>query len=428
LVFGVLGPLLLLAITGLYAWNAYSTVMRDSDQQLTARALESNQFAARFVAETVARQIDRRWMALEREAADPEFQRLLLRATGQEMKSAARQELQQWMESMSRRHSGLVGASWFVADDAGLRLARYPLSDITRDGDFAFRDYFHGQGKNLPPATVGIKPIENVHRSIVFESKTTGRPVVAFSAPVWYAVEEPDRRIIGVLTMTVELGDFAELHGDSGDVRNQFAVLIDTRQDENGRKGSILEHPHLPELLEKRQHQPDYEMPFLDEEHLELFQRIAEDLTVGGSADEADDDVTADDADGGIAPPELLHDYEDPVGKVSDAYAGRWLAAVEPVIVSGRPQDVKNTDWVVLVQERHDTATQPVSELAGRLVHKAVWAFSLLIGVILLLWGIVITMLTESSRRPWFGGLRRTIGLSTNSINGNNTSKTPTQA
>jgi hypothetical protein len=68
-----------------------------------------------------------------------------------------------------------------------------------------------------------------------------------------------------------------------------------------------------------------------------------------------------------------------------------------------------------------------VAALAGRLVHKAIWAFSLLIGVILLLWGIVVTMLTESSRRPWLAALRRTAGLSTSTINGSNTSKTPTQ-
>jgi hypothetical protein len=437
LVFGVLGPLLLLAITGLYAWNAYNTVMRDSDEQLTARALESNQFAARFVAEAVARQIDRRWLALEREAADPEFQRLLLRATGQDLKSSARQELQQWMEAMNRRHVGLEGASWFVADDAGLRLARYPFSDETKGGDFAFRDYFHGQGKNLPPATVGIKPIEHVHRSIVFESKTTGKPVVAFSAPVWYAVEEPERRIIGVLTMTVELGDFAELHGDSGAPRNQFAVLIDTRQDENGRKGSILEHPYLPELLRKRQQQPDYELPFVDEEHLQRFQRIAQETTSGAAVDddpetmradrdEADDELASDTADPDAL--QLLHDYRDPVGEVSPAYAGRWLAAVDPVIVSGRPQEVNNTDWVVLVQERHAAATEPVADLAERLMRKGIWALSLVVGVVVLLWGIVITMLAESSRRPWLAMLRRSAGLPGSSATGSeNNSQAPTQ-
>jgi serine/threonine protein kinase len=444
LVFGVLGPLLLLAITGLYAWNAYNTVMRDSDEQLTDRALESNRFAARFVAEAVARQIDRRWLALEREAADPEFARLLLRATDQEVKSAARQELQQWMEAIDRRHSSLEVASWFVSDDIGRRLARYPFSDETKDGDFAFRDYFHGQGKNLPPSTAGIEPIEHVHRSIVFESKTTGKPVVAFSAPVWYGVEEPERRVVGVLTMTVELGNFAELHGGSGAAGDQFAVLIDTRQDENGRKGSILEHPYLPVLLRRRQQQPDFELPFLDEAHLELFRKIAEELTSNESAedepvaeeaeeepvaeDEPADDESGDQSKEVDGSDQLLVDYRDPIGEVNGDYAGRWLAAAEPVIVSGRPVEVKNTDWVVLVQERHATATEPVSELAGRLVRKGIWALSLLVGVIVLLWGIVITMLTESSRRPWIAALRRKVGLSATGLNGSSTSKTPTQA
>ena len=42
-------------------------------------------------------------------------------------------------------------------------------------------------------------------------------------------------------------------------------------------------------------------------------------------------------------------DWRDPVG---GPYAGPWLAAFEPVPVEGRLEPVRDTGWVVVVQER----------------------------------------------------------------------------
>jgi hypothetical protein len=343
---------------------------------------------------------------------------MVRRAQDQALKSQARRDLQEHMEEMARRHAGLEAASWFVSDNRGDRLARAPFSDETKEGNFAYRDYFHGQGKNLPTGTVGLKPIENVHRSIVFQSKTTENRIVAFAVPIW-TTEDPERTakdIIGVLVMTHELGEFAELRDPTAG-ENQFAVLVDLRQDENGQRGSILEHPYLTALLHKKHEDPDYQLPFLDKYRLELLEKVVEEMGDGDSTE------TSADSNG------FLQDYHDPVGERNPDYAGRWLAACEPVIVSGRPPHVQDTGWVVFVQERHRAATQPVADLAGRLMRKGAWAFSIVIAVITLLWGFVMTVLSDGSGEPRIASMRRWLGLPTQSLagggNGHGTSKTP---
>lgn len=408
LVFGVLGPALLLAIMSAYAWNAFSTVTQDSNRQLTNRALESNHFAARFVAEAVARQIDRRWLTLEREAADAELRRLIQDSAGKEMASEQRRQLQAWIKDVALRHRNLITTSWFLSDRTGLRLGRYPFSDETQERNFAYRDYFHGQGRSFPPGTQGIPPIQRVHRSYVFESLTTSNRMVGFSAPVWSGPEEDAaREVIGVLTMTVELGHFAELRPEAGSGNNQVAVLVDTRQDENSVQGSILEHPHLTELLQlSRDDQLTYHLPayFLDEPLVRELERLRQ-------------QATATDAPPGESAPEdrlgLLEDYRDPIAAADVNFAGRWLAACEPVIVGGRPPEVQDTGWAVIVQERYAAATAPVAQLADRLVRKGLWAFGVVLAVVTLLWGFVIVVLTESPRSKLVVTLRRSVGLST---------------
>ncbi len=45
-------------------------------------------------------------------------------------------------------------------------------------------------------------------------------------------------------------------------------------------------------------------------------------------------------------------DYRDPVGFDFPDFAGRWLAAFEPVLIPGRPSEIEDTGWVVIVQQR----------------------------------------------------------------------------
>ncbi len=68
---------------------------------MTERALESSHFAARFVAEAVARQIDRRWTTLEQAAADPALPEMIRRAAAGD--TGINLQLQHWIEKLSER-------------------------------------------------------------------------------------------------------------------------------------------------------------------------------------------------------------------------------------------------------------------------------------------------------------------------------------
>jgi hypothetical protein len=391
LVFGVVGPALLLAVMAIYAWNVFRTVMQDSDQQMTERALESSHFAARFVAEAVARQIDRRWTTLEQAAADSRLPDMIERADTADDTDPA--ELQEWIYALRERHGDLGAASWFISDHLGNRLARAPFSADTADRNFAHRDYFHGQGRELPEGTPGLKPIHDVHRSLVFTGQTNQRRLVAFSVPVWSAPRDEQREVLGVLTMTVELGSFAVLSSGAGSGNEQIAVLVDTRPDEYDRQGSILEHPDLPA-----------DATYVAEADVRLMEQLRRNAAqrVANGNQEVE----------GTASP-LLRDYHDPIG---GNYAGRWLAACEPVFVSGRSPKAQDTGWIVIVQERYDEATAPVRELGSRMVQQGLLALGVVVAVITLLWGFVVVVLTESPRARWIHTFRRTVGLPTSSM------------
>ena len=61
----------------IFAWSSFDTVMSDSDEALRTRALNSNQFAAKYVAKTVTNELELRYRAVEEMAVSPRFQKLL---------------------------------------------------------------------------------------------------------------------------------------------------------------------------------------------------------------------------------------------------------------------------------------------------------------------------------------------------------------
>ena len=52
---------------------------------------------------------------------------------------------------------------------------------------------------------------------------------------------------------------------------------------------------------------------------------------------------------GSPEPDNLIRDYRDPLDPPE---SGTWLAAFEPVLVRGRPQELRDTGWIVIVQMR----------------------------------------------------------------------------
>ncbi len=486
LVLGVGAPILLLTVISIFAYNGFSTALSQSEEAVIGRALESNRFAAQFVAENVAGQISHRWQLLEQAANRHEMQRLLVEAYRQPRGSPPREALQAALTGLREGHPDISATSWFVTDRDGRQLARYPQGK-TIDQVYSYRDYFHGQGRDLEPGTKDIKPIQDVHRSIVFRSKATKRRMVAFSVPVFSEHRDGETpSVIGVLAMTVELGTFAELRPEYGSSAAQFAVLVDSQEDWHGRRGAVLEHPELarhmrgnsgplPEVyLAPKEIATLAELRPLKLEVLQETERgrphpvSREPGTVVVGSDSENqfnvDDISAKREDGGKTaldsgtrpaqespsnPIRLKNsdvgnarlsesdqsrsdrlrelavrtNYIDPVG---GAFQGRWLAAIEPVIVVDRPPAIGDTGWAVIVQERYADASRPVWELAPQLKQMGLIALTVVGMLVMMLWGFVMIVLNDGPHSQALAGIRRRIGLS--SLRGSSDRTTPNRS
>ena len=99
--------------------------------------------------------------------------------------------------------------------------------------DASHRTYFHGGAadltfeNDLPTYTQmaeGVSPIDDTHFSAAFPSTTTGLWKVAVSTPI-FRDGNPQNEVVGVLGLTVNLGDFAYFRlcstFGSGQIQNQ---------------------------------------------------------------------------------------------------------------------------------------------------------------------------------------------------------------
>ena len=77
MVLGAIGPALLLAVVTWFAWQGFSTAVRQSNEALTDRALASNRFAAQYVARTAGDELVRRYEMVEEVARSKPFRGML---------------------------------------------------------------------------------------------------------------------------------------------------------------------------------------------------------------------------------------------------------------------------------------------------------------------------------------------------------------
>ncbi len=386
-VLGVLGPLLLFLAAGFFGSRTIDQAILSTQDALRQEALGSNNMAAWSAARTLESELERYFRLLRNEMDRDEFRDALVAALDdpamrRELKSIADQgtsvaalkmtearerlldlSVQQALDDyLGRRLSRYVDtppeshipslATMFVADAAGTIFGIAYDDPVPRDQNsagrnFAYRTYFHGQKNDLPEDTPieSIDPLERMHLSAAFQSTATGLWKVAISAPV-YLPENTARRPDAVFVMTINLGDFELLQGDSGD--NLIAVLVDAR--EGSKRGTVLQHPYLE--TRHREGKPHNGQSYrVDEALMDALLR-------GGEVDE----------------------YHDPVAREDDAdrYTGKWLAAMQPVRVpgedsvagddseSGRYGD-QQADLLVLVQYRLNKVFAPVDTMRRRL-------------------------------------------------------------
>lgn len=336
---------------------------RERDARLSAHVAhaESLQLTAQFVARAVGKDLQSRWLILQKAASDPEFQRLIQRAAESESVSPEGDpEMQLWLSEhravYSEEGGPAIATSWFVTMSNGVQLGRAPRGPSIGKF-FGYRDYFHGQGKDLDPETIAehlLPPVTRPHRSIVFKSKSNGEFMVALSVPVWGAVTAPDgttsRKVLATLAMSQSLGDFEVLNARMGSDR--VVVLVDTGQNALGERGTVLHDSRTgsPEWLEAQQEA-------LSSQTRQVPEQILNELTelralrklqleqASGTKPLATKGAVRDD----------FVDYSTP-----DI---QWTAAFEPIIFR-RPRNMnevtseapllEDTGWVVVVQEPHE--------------------------------------------------------------------------
>jgi serine/threonine-protein kinase len=291
--------------------------------------------AARFAAKAVANEVDRRWRILTEASADPQLQRLMLTPQSKVVGSTEQHSLQQWIDGRRKAHAPEAD-SWFLTDPHGVQIARAPFNEQTLFADFSGRTYFHGGPRNLvaDENRRDVKPIGHVHLSAVYLSTATRSLKVAFSTPVWKG-NEADGEHLGVLGMSLEIGGFYELQ--TGLDAGQIAVLVDTREDQvegSPKSGLILHHPLLPEVQRRA------DKPLLFRIQPQLVDRLRH---LSGLRTHDTGDAVATAVAESIDPA-----YDDPLAVEGGR---RVIAAFEPVRIETRSPEVRDTGWVVIVQE-----------------------------------------------------------------------------
>ncbi len=362
------------AITSMLVFTLFSSLVSaigfgtyaQTESQLRANAENARQQSLRsatlLAAETVGREINRRWELLEREVLDPELLQLLQKNETDPQDKTERKLLQAWLTNLGGQNErSLRFDTLFLVNAEGVQLARYKLEEgLTIGKSFAHRDYFHGRGRDDDEVERSLsakpRPIQRPHLSALYQSSSDQSLKVAVSVPIWSEkAGVPERRILGVLGMSVELNNFGgvlerKLPG------NQTVELIDLRFDEltgKPQRGLILHHP----ALQKQQFATP---PRLSESFISNFlQHGVARLWESQQTARGNPPLQKSPFTGPIPQEpvnELILDYIDPVDSANE----RWLAAYSTVWIAGRannnegggPEAYLDTGWIVLVKER----------------------------------------------------------------------------
>jgi eukaryotic-like serine/threonine-protein kinase len=390
LLFGLVAPAVLMLIMIVVYFRAFGRAVDQAERMVIRQTYASNQFAAKFLAKSFEAELASYFEFVEREARQTalrdalaiasqspqlailddyrlqpeqrieEQERFLDDPTREPLTDHLQDQLDRMNENASPADAHF--ASLFVVSRRGTMIAdAYPDRIATRSvgRDFSWRTYFHGgpEDRGLVRSAELPEVITGTHLSAVFKSRTTERWKIAISTPI-LDLTTPDQPVLGVLALTIDVGDFAIFRSQS-ETTDYFAVLIDNRPGE--RHGTILQHP----LFRKTPPAEDFKV---SQQQLAGIQQ--------GS----------------------FYAYRDPVADApgGDAYVGRWIAATQSVDLPKRGSTIGvngRTDLLVLVQVHADIATAPVVQLGRRLTFEGLVAFTLIVTAVAAMWLIVIHIL-----------------------------------
>ena len=312
---------------------------KEREMQKTEHSLrlQSLKLAANLAAETVNSTINSRMNILLKEAERGDLVQLV-RAANEDPNS--RETCQQWLDDTKQTHyPHLSCRSWTIQDSQGTQIARWPKVDEASEPiaslgrNYAFRDYFHGQGEDYPQsAVITTRPLTKPHVSVVTRSTNDGELTVSFSVPIKsQSNTRKTEETLGVLSLSVSLGRFfPDLHLGEGqgmvlvDGRNYY--LLDENLERSGVRGEglILHHDELKNSIRHVE----------DETLKQIRQGIGQWETCQQSGQN------------------MLEMYRDPL---SDNANANWQAAYAPVILQDFATNPDRNDmfgWYLIVHQQ----------------------------------------------------------------------------
>lgn len=348
--FGAVLPGLLLLLLLPLAFKAVDNAADTAERNLAQRATESDAVAAKFLAYSLNDDLEQRLRSLKLIADYPDLQFLTPGITAPP-DSEARRKLQEYLDNDKARIDQIrqesksdLDESWFLTDAEGFQRWRSPAEPATQEKNYAWRDYFHGQGADHPEwaGRREIRPLEKPHISAPYRS-VTGQFKVALSVPIRDAAK-PGEPVIGVLSRSIQLGKFLGSYKQLID-RNastpgeRVIALLNFRHE----RFCVLDHPWMT---------ADNLLKLEDDE---VFDR----LTVWpGEQSELEALRTLVREGKPVGDKNIDRQYDDPVAKIdaeaNALYGMPWLAAFWPV---------GDTGWFAVVQEKRDDALSPVREI-----------------------------------------------------------------
>lgn len=313
--------------TSALAVMSFSNARQRAEDLQTAEAFRQSGLKAltRFAALQIERDIEANWKILEEAARNEKLTEWINHVESTRERST---DLQNWLGELYAANRKV--SSWFLLGATGNQLGRYPDGELTFGElrNFAYKAYFHGQGVEYDENSQH-PPMRQPALSSVFWSSSDACRKIAYSVPVWG--NSSDGKPIGVLVMTVKLGDIELIDIEVGGTpvrpsaltprthedNHRHALLIDLRSDWNNHRGTVLQHP----LFREERLDPD-QTPLVPDATVHQLEGILQRASSRGIV------------------PEILPDFRDPILDWSRQ------AAIAPVRVRNQ-----NIGWFVVVTE-----------------------------------------------------------------------------
>lgn len=412
---GLLGPLLVLFIAGVFSWRGYQSAVSDTEVGYGKYAREGNEFAARLAAEKVTSEIGKYFIIVRSEALERDLhdnfeplvtpparaelaglmQKLQDPKTGDEERKQARakilahpqrKDLNDYLQQRLDIYLAVVKgdvrapkfASLFVLDRWGNQLAvafddpKTPPTNIGQS--VAHRSYFHGGARDVseaphPPEGGDVPHITETQLSAIFKSTSQGTWKVAVSTPIYRG--EGKKEFIGVLVFTINVGDFAFFRSEEEMDQRQFAVLVDGRPGTT--RGTILQHQLFSKIAAQGGKFPE-----------ELLSMRVPEEVLDGKADRL---------------------YSDPLGRhvLGKEYDQPYIATAVSVRAPSMPgvaynSKTEDTGLDVLVQSRYEDVIRPVRQLSERLLRNIVLMLSVVIITGIGVWALAVRVFRDPKR------------------------------